>query len=227
MESLQPRAMSIEKPTPHPAKFHPLILQTIKELLPPPPATILDPFAGVGRVHEFYPEYETLGVEIEPEWANQNWRTITGDVMDISTMQTIRRRPFDVVVTSPCYGNRMADHHDAQDGSYRTSYRHLLGRDLHPNNAGSLQWGPAYRDFHVRAWTEVLKVLKPGGRFILNISDHIRDKRVMRVTEFHRETLRDLGLVEKKVVWVPTPRLRMGANRLRMPYEAVILFIKE
>lgn len=223
MEPLQPRAMSIEKPTPHPAKFHPLILQRIKELLPPPPATILDPFAGVGKVHEFYPEYETTGVEIEPEWAYQHSRTLVGDIMDLAKLI----RVVDAIVTSPCYGNRMADHHDAQDGSYRTSYRHLLGRDLHPNNSGSLQWGEAYRDFHRRAWTEVVKVLKPGGRFILNISDHIRDKRVMRVTEFHREALRDLGLVEKKVVWVPTPRLRMGANRLRMPYEAVILLIKE
>ena len=77
-------------------------------------------------------------------------------------------------MTSPTYGDRLADHHDARDGSVRHSYKHDLGRDLHPDNSGAMQWGPAYRDFHTAAWVEVRRVLRPGGRFVLNVKDHVR-----------------------------------------------------
>jgi tRNA G10 N-methylase Trm11 len=81
---------------------------------------------------------------------------------------------FDAVVTSPTYGNRMADHHHARDGSLRYSYTHTLGRSLHPNNSGTLHWGAEYQRFHSLAWREVWRVVRPGGRFVLNIKDHVR-----------------------------------------------------
>ena len=48
---------------------------------------------------------------------------------------------FDAICTSPTYGNRMADHHEARDGSPRDTYRHVLGRPLTPGNSGALHWG--------------------------------------------------------------------------------------
>jgi hypothetical protein len=82
------------------------------------------------------------------------------------------------------YGNRMADHHIAHDGSPRHTYRHVLGQPLTPGNSGALQWGDGiagrsgageeYRALHVAVWTEARRVLKPRGIFVLNVKDHIR-----------------------------------------------------
>jgi tRNA G10 N-methylase Trm11 len=76
---------------------------------------------------------------------------------------------IDAIVTSPTYGNRLADHHRASDPLLRRSYTHDLGRPLHSENSGAMQWGDAYRAFHRRAWAEAVRVLKPGGRFVLNV----------------------------------------------------------
>ena len=48
-----------------------------------------------------------------------------------------------------------------------------------------MQWGDAYRSFHVKAWREAWRVLRPGGRFVLNIKDHIRNGERMPVTDWH------------------------------------------
>lgn len=74
---------------------------------------ILDPFAGIGRVHNLPDRLgETVGVEIEPEWAACRAGTIVGDATQLPDEWT---SSFDAVVTSPCYGNRLADHHEARD----------------------------------------------------------------------------------------------------------------
>jgi len=134
---------------------------------------------------------------------------------------------FDCIATSPTYGNRFADSHEAKDGSERRSYTHDLGRKLHQNNSGSLHWGDAYRDFHERAWAESLRVLKPGGIFILNISDHIRGGELMPVSEWHIKALKSLGrgFILREVIDVPTPRMRFGENSgARVEAEHVIKF---
>lgn len=46
--------------------------------------------------------------------------TIVGNALYLP----FRDRAFDGIVTSPCYGNRMADHHDARDDSKRNTYTH-------------------------------------------------------------------------------------------------------
>ncbi|MCZ7537782.1 MAG: site-specific DNA-methyltransferase [Acidimicrobiia bacterium] len=119
---------------------------------------------------------------------------------------------FDAICTSPTYGNRFADHHDARDGSTRRSYTHDLGRTLHPHNSGQMQWGPAYRDFHEAAWAEAARVLAPGGRFVLNIKDHVRRGRWVDCAGFHIATLQALGLRVVAIRPVATPSLRYGEN---------------
>jgi hypothetical protein len=127
----------------------------------------------------------------------------------------------------PPYGNRYADHHDAKDASRRRSYTHDLGRTLHPNNSGQLQWGPEYRTFHARAWTQAVRVLCPGGRFVLNISDHIRNHERQHVTDWHVQTLTKLGLQEIARTDIPTKRMRYGENADARPdAEHVITFEK-
>lgn len=201
----------------HPAKFSAPILGVLRELVPPG-AKVLDPFAGVGLVHSL-DHAETWGVEIEPEWATVHPRTIVGDALSLPFPDA----SFDVVVTSPTYGNRMADHHNAKDGSRRITYRHTLGRPLHPNNSGQLQWGAKYREFHERAWAEVRRVLRPGGRFLLNVSNHIRKGEEQPVAEWHRDTLRAMGFWFVWAVPIETPRMRFGENhQARITHEHVL-----
>lgn len=214
--------------TPHPAKFSEPILSLIRELVcnyTPLDARVIDPFAGTGLVHTL--PRDTTGVEIEPEWAEQtiptpNQRTIIGSALDMP----FRDNWFQCAVTSPCYGNRMADNHipSPSDTSTRITYRHKLGRPLTEGSAGGLQWGKKYRVFHEAAWTELARVLVPDSIFILNISDHIRKGEVQPVTIFHVRALRELGFRVVRWEKVETRRMRMGANaNTRVGYESVIV----
>jgi SAM-dependent methyltransferase len=204
----------------HPARFSKKLMPIFEEYLDGY-FWVLDPFAGTGRIHDVPGEHHTIGIEIEPEWAELHPSTIVGDATDLPMVWTDR---FDAICTSPCYGNRLADHHNASDGSLRRSYTHDLGRKLHPNNAGGMHWGPEYRELHEKAWNECARVLKPGGRFILNIKDHIRGGIRQPVTSWHLGVLVDLGLRLFAVQVVDTPQLKQGENsHLRCP-EGVYIF---
>ena len=120
------------------------------------------------------------------------------------------RDSFDFLMTSPSYGNRMADHHNARDDSKRITYRHYYGEDLHDDNSGTMQWGTKYQEFHHAAWTEAMRVLKPGGIFVVNISKHVRGGVVQKVVEWHTMDLLALGLGIEYVERVRTPRMRRG-----------------
>lgn len=208
----------------HPAKFSDPILRAIEPLLPER-GWIFDPFAGTGRVHELArPWRPTIGNEIEPEWAAMHPCTHVGNALDLPWIDGL----FDVIVTSPTYGNRMADHHEAKDGSRRLTYRHTLGRPLSEDNSGSLQWGDAYRSFHDFAWSEAVRVLAPGGLFILNCKDHVRKGKVQRVTLWHWTCLRHrFGLETVAVRKVRTPGMRFGQNgSTRLDHEWVIAMRK-
>ena len=204
----------------HPATFSDPILAAIDAALGDA-ETVLHPFAGIGGIHRL--NRSTVGVELEPESAEQHPNTIVGNALDLPFPDDI----FDAIATSPTYGNRMADHHDAKDGSTRHTYRHTLGRALTDDNSGKMQWGRTYRRFHEKAWAEAIRVLKPGGRFVLNISDHIRGGEQQAVTHWHVATLVELGVVCDGSVAIETRRQRHGANgHLRVGNEWVITFIK-
>lgn len=104
--------------TSHPAKFPKYVLERVELYVRAEaralgrPARVLDPFAGVGRIHDLPKRIATtIGVEIEPEWAACRRATICGD----STRLPVAPASCDVMATSPCYGSRMADHHEAKD----------------------------------------------------------------------------------------------------------------
>jgi tRNA G10 N-methylase Trm11 len=206
----------------HPAKFLPGIVELASTDLPLG-FRVLDPFAGTGLVHSLrmYGDYETWGVEIEPEWAEMHPRTVVGDALDLPFPDST----FDAVFTSPTYGNRLADHHQAKDGSVRRSYTHDLGRDLHPNNSGMLHWGEEYRLFHRIAWDEVRRVVRPGGRFVLNMKNHIRGGTEQPVMEWHTDTLIRKGWKLTALTPIPTKGMRYGQNhQARVDYEFVLVF---
>lgn len=205
----------------HPARYTLSILDAMHRLLPVV-GTVLDVFAGTGRIHLLATaRRSTVGVELEPEWARRHRDTLNANALALP----FPNGTFDAVATSPCYGNRMADSWAESHRYEHRTYSGDLGRPLHPDNAGRLQWGAAYRDFHVRAWTEALRVLKPAGAFILNCKDHIRAGVLQPVTQWHVDTLTSLGFAAAETVAVATPSLTRGANYdLRAPCEWVIKF---
>jgi hypothetical protein len=224
----------------HPAKFTDKILEEIGDVLTPfamhhldyhgyRPYRVLDPFGGVGKVfmleHLIPGDVECSMMELEREWADQSpvrERTYVGDSLVLMDMARVDGVRFDCIVTSPVYGNRMSDHHEARDDSKRHTYRHYLGRALSDNNAGAMQWGRKYRQFHERAWELATALVNPGGLFVLNVSDHIRKGKVERVSLWHVRTLIRLGWHLERAIKIPTPRQRHGENgELRVDGEMV------
>lgn len=213
-------------PANHPARYTPAILQHLQAelhteaLTHTRPLQVLDPFAGVGTIHQLAtPDHiHTVGIELEPEWAHAHPRTIVGD----ATRLPFPARTFDAVATSPAYGNRMADQYDGRDGSRRSTYRLSLGRPLHPRSGAALQWGTTYRQLHTAAWHETYRVLRPGGLFLLNIKDHIRKGRPQRVPGWHLQVATTLGFHLEHIEVIPTPGMRHGANhQARVDHELV------
>ena len=84
----------------------------LRSWLPPPGdvRNFVSPMSPGGPQAEFY------GYEIEPEWADQaranGLCVTTGDCRQMHYPDAM----FDAICTSPTYGNRMADHHEARDG---------------------------------------------------------------------------------------------------------------
>lgn len=220
-------------PAKHPAKFNTPIAQSIQRMLVTSvaifraegnvaPYTVLDPFAGIGTIHNIvhgintthpWANMRSTGVEIEHEWATQSptWsesETVCCDVFDYNPTHK-----FHAIVTSPTYGNRMADHHEARDGSKRMTYRHQLGRPLTTGNSGQMQWGSQYRKFHLRAWLHARQLLHPGGLLILNIKDHPRRSVMQGVPRWHIETLTGLGFEFEEYDTIPVNGMGFGQHQ--------------
>lgn len=163
--------------------------------------------------------------ELEEEWAVQCPRP--------AVVSNALHLPFGsgsirAAVSSFTYGNRMADQYagDAKN-STRYTYRIFLGRELHPDNSGQLQWGNDYRVLHHRVLAELWRVLAAGAPFILNMSNHIRQRVEEPVVEWFvgHMTLTGWSLEKRKPI--PTPRQRNGQNgELRVEHEWLLLFRK-
>jgi SAM-dependent methyltransferase len=216
----------------HPAKWNPEVFVAVEQMIAEyacaeHPLQVLDPFAGAGGIHDLEDkglEIKTWGVELEPEWAKQRRGTLVGDATDLWMFPD---NEFDVIATSPVFGNRMSDHHNAKDNSKRHTYRHYLGRMPSEGSSAILQFGPEYRRFHRKAWKEAIRVLKPGGIFIVNIGDHIRKHKRVPVSKWHYQTLKKLGLEPVEIKKVTVRKLRHGKNyATRIPFEHVMVFRK-
>lgn len=197
----------------HPASFPSRIIDAINavlekhEVAPDIPNRLLDPFVGIGGVAKVKWEGEILGIELEIEWAEQaaetGIETYRGDSRDLPWEDG----HFGAICTSPTYGNRLADSYlpdltDAKHSKSR-SYTIYLGKPLTDGSSGAMHWGDEYREFHATVWAECVRVLHGGGLFILNVKDHSRSGVRQRVTRWHVETLKSLGLEVVDTVKVP------------------------
>jgi tRNA G10 N-methylase Trm11 len=201
----------------HPARFSDDVLECICTYLRAG-SRVLDPFAGTGKLARI-DGIEAMCVELEPEWATD----IVGNALHLP----LADETFHTIATSPCYGNRMADHHNAKDASRRHTYRHDLGRMPSKGSAAVLQWGDDYRNLHIEAWLEAVRVLRADGRFVLNIKDHIRGGIHQHVSDWHLRTLLALGLRFVTAERIGTPGQRHGANSgLLVGYESLLVLEK-
>lgn len=190
----------VEEAPPHPAVYSDAVLDAFRELLAEhcdEAGLLVDPFAGTGRVHELQADgWDTIGVELEPEWANLHPDTIHGDSRNLCDVvyDATQAEVVDVIATSPAYGNRLADYYAASDPEARRSYGIDLGRRLSEGNGAALQWGTDYQSLHEKVWGQAVDLLAPGGLFLLNCKNHRRDGKVQQVIAWHIRSLVDLGL---------------------------------
>lgn len=212
----------------HPARYSRALLPVLARALEPAAEfhRVLDPFAGVGGVHQLAEfGHRTTGVELEPEWAHAHPDTLCADARTVGRL--FASQSFDALCTSPAYGNRMADTYAGDPrGSTRRTYRTSLGRDLTAGSGAALQWGDSYRALHREVWAAVVPLLRPGGRFVLNCRDHTRKGERQRVTDWHLDTLAELGLELDTLEDVDTPGWRYGANTAeRWPEVVAVLHV--
>ena len=201
--------------TRHPARYSAPILPILARMVADC-AHIHDPFAGTGGIFALAQHGYTGRItasELEPEWAACHPEIQLADALALPWPDN----SFDAIVTSPTYGNRMADYFTPGEGwtdaqTMRNTYTHALGRKLHPRNSGQMQWGPGYCAFHLAAWAECRRVIRSGGLLVLNISDHIRGGVVQHVTDWHIDALTRLDFVLGERVSVTTRRQRRGQN---------------
>jgi DNA modification methylase len=213
-----------------PAAYSDSILEVIKDITKHQ-SLILDPFSGSGRIHEL--PTDTIGLEIEYPWST----SVCGD----ATNMPFADKSIPCIVTSPTYGNRMSDHHSAKDGSYRRSYTHDIRRltkndeyQLHSNNTGYHRFNVRYRNLHRNAYREMVRVLTDNGLLVLNVSDHIRQFEIVKVSEWHLNICQALVVNKDDVPYqfqlieefqIETPRLKFGTHsELRVPYERLFVF---
>jgi hypothetical protein len=216
-----------KRPPKHPAKFSHNLIPAIARWVEDG-ASVLDPFAGVGGIFgllKYKPRLRIQAVEIEPLWAAADARIVCADAL--AFMAQAAPQTYDYVVTSPCYGNRMADHHEARDPSVRNTYRHSLGQPLAEGSAAGLQWGPAYRTFHLEAWRLAYRATMDYGGLILNVKDHVRGGKPQGVVDWHIRAATAAGWRMRARQGVVASGLLYGANRgLRAPVEEIIFFRK-
>ena len=183
----------------HPAKFPQRVIDEIAALLPyyvGPGSSILDPFAGVGGIHDLRGHgYQTMGVEIVGKWAFARSGTVLGDATEIAMI--FAGQQFDAVVTSPTWGNGLGQrspHPNAGDGK-RYAYADAVGEKLEPTNTGGVRFGKRYRALHETVWAQCNELLRPGGILMFNCRDSPNGQKMPRpVTGWHITALQALGL---------------------------------
>ena len=249
----------------HPAKFSKVLWEPLADIIAGR-EIVLDPFAGVGTIHHIADlagvEY-SVGIELEREWAIQgasfgaseipsaNRRIVVGDSTTLTRI--ISPTSVDTIVTSPAYGNRLSDTHNAKDKSVRNTYKHQLGRDLSPNSGAGLVFRgkgtDSYCELHTKVYQQCWEVLEQDGLMVINISNFYRTvhrktdllhryevlesadgpkKRLeMDVIAWHIQTLLKIGFKMTGSRHIKTPRNRYGANNhVRLDKEVILIFDK-
>jgi tRNA G10 N-methylase Trm11 len=213
----------------HPAKYTDSFIGLFAELLNGK-KRVLDPFAGTGKIgliKNFGFNGEIYANEIEPEWINKNEYCCDYITNVDAEFLNYPSCFFDAICTSPTYGNRMADHHEAKDGTRRNTYTHCIGRQLSYGNTGKMQWGIEYMKKHERIYKHLATLVEEKGIFICNIKNHIRQGKEIDVKSFHENAIINCGFTKKQEIFIETKGNGFGANaNKRTNGEYILVFEK-
>ena len=211
--------------TKHPCTFPKPVMDVFQSHVDrqPTPPRVLDPFAGIGGVHALANCESTAGIEIEPEWASLHPNTACGDSAEL--LLAVPDDSVDMVVTSPAYGNRMADQYlpKPTDVSRRFTYAVSLGRKLTEGNGASKAFGPKYCEIHSSVWEQCARVLKPSGSFLLNVKNFYKAGEVVDVVAWHLAELRSYGLSVVEIVDTDLDGIQFSPNRDRCTEQVFVL----
>ena len=235
----------------HPAPFADVFLDFVRGHMnehAPRALALLDPMAGTCKLHVLQGHHETelrhdgydvytVCSELEPEWAQRSpteWGETHTGLHAFHALSAGPMRPLGYqrwIVTSPVWGNRMADHHDAKDDSERLTYRHRLGRPLSQGSSCSLAWGEDYQAWHRAFLDRAFESSFAGERMIIEIGDHLRtlNGRTLRaqVTAWWIKAGIAAGWHLDEAKRLPVGRLRNGANYdVRIPYIHALVFVR-
>jgi DNA modification methylase len=219
----QPTLAHFATPIRHPARYSDALLPVMAQYLTPG-MRVLDPFAGVGTIQRLSftgAKFFTGEIEYRVCEHSAGTRRVCADAQ----LLPFASESVDAVMTSPTYGNRMAD--TFVDGSERNTYTAAFGFSLHENNAGAMQWGLRYQWLHEGAYKQCYRVLKQNGLMVVNVSDHIRDGERVYVARWHYATLSKIGFDHIVTHEIKTPRNRKGQNgNARVESEYIFVFRK-
>lgn len=218
----------------HPAPYSVELIEPIVEMLKPWAPNDEEPNLGIE--YEKMPMYDPMagdgkrlasiaallgvphrGSELEPEFIADPLVTAR-DLRDYTGSHAI-------VVTSPAYGNRLADQYlgtpaerelRAATGKVprRRGYAVALGRKCSPGSGAALQWGQKYRDLHFMLFQHVICYnVVDGGVLLLNIASHFRGGEYQPVAEWYLGVMVGLGMILVDYRFIETPGYRDGDNR--------------
>jgi len=204
------------RPRPHHSRFNPGIIESIEARIGDS-KMILDPMAGTMerlRVLEDRDRgwHQVWGIEYEQEWVDgyPHTRLQQGDARKLP----FPSEHFDAIVVSPSYGNRDSDRTgDWWDNADRKTYAAALGRNVSEGSLCVPFEDERYKTGHTLAWAESVRVLKTGGLFVINLKNHIKKGQIIRVSQWHRNVLRDvLGMEEIDDTSIATKGRLSGEN---------------
>lgn len=233
----------------HPAPFNEAFLRYVVSALGDQflrgPMWLLDPMAGTCRLHRLQGHHgdvlvRTFCSELEPEWTEPSPDPALGFTQaGVHAFQALHDRTADEklfagprwIVTSPVWGNRMADHHEAKDESDRLTYRHRLGRPVSEGSSCSMPWGDEYRAWHTTFLRYAYETSLDGERMFIEIGDHLRTvKRTAvraQVTAWWIKAGVAAGWHLERAERLSVGRLRKGANHaVRIPYIHALELVK-
>lgn len=169
----------------HPAKFSAPIVAELRAALahwapvtPLFPSSVLDPFAGVGGVHDLAAAgYDTTGLELEADWAATHPRTICGN----ATAMPFEDGSFDIIVTSPCMevsetvltaDLRWVAVGDVRVGDQLMAFDEHPGAASHGGRAARRRWQRTTVVRSVRRAVECVRVVLANGDEVVTTPEH-------------------------------------------------------
>lgn len=211
--------------TPHPAKYSDSLLPVIAKYCY---GDIIDVMGGTGKaglLKQYNPQIKSVTInELEREWAEQAVgngadKAIVGDAKEV-------KGTWDCIVTSPPYGNRMADNFKAgKPDSMRRRYAGDLGRTPSEGSTCCLHFGRGYEEL-MKEIVVAFTINIEHKRIVWNTSNFIRQFKEVDVLSFYKELFIDLGYILVAHEQVETKRQKgVGANtHLRVKYEDITVW---